>query len=1032
MKRILLPLLALLVIGLLPAVLAFDSNTTNSNEWLMSGRTLDNSRYTPDYGIYNFSDVKIINFSYGYISRPLYAGAVENGYVYGVDWNNGAGHDGFVYKLKLSDLSQVANFSHGGYVTSPVSIGNGYLYFGKGTSDNYIYQLNSTDLTQVANFSTPTWAEGSPYIVSNILVMGTTGGGGPGIVFALDAADVSNQLLNFTASDETSGGILVNGFNAYFGSYNDYFYQISVLTGLQINNLSTTGNIFSQPAYYTDGVGAWVYFGTQGGTVYQVNASNVSQIVHTYTTTASVTGLALNPNLGYLYVNVYANGFSGDNKTYQLNLSDISQKVAEFSTPDRIFGPPAVNDYYEFLIDNGGNFFVLNASNVSQQIYNYSFGEPSVVQPVILNGTVLVGTDYHLYELSSPIPVSGCRVINLPGVYSLDSSIVDWSGYCINITNTDGVELNCNGWEIQEGNPNVAVYISGSNNVDLNNCSLKDGSYVQLVDSTNVSVNKDSMIAQNIDGIDCTLPYVNTTFYSSYSGSYQWCSGDYSYNLNLTSAIFLDENVFIDATDVYANGNDNKGFFIEPVAGKDNMDVSGLDATGFQVGVFIFGNDMDLINLNLHNNTLGIFVIEGNGNIIQDSILDDNDRGALIAFVSGLDMINNTVINNGYGITAFTDAASLFLGGGFEVIGNTSFGMAGFLDSQILNNSFINNLNAGFAGAFLGAGIIVGNNFSNNRGFGAVLAGDDMNVSDNIVLDNKMTGMVIGGQNVVVEHNTIMRNGDGVTTLDNYTLTTVESILSGFGIDLYMHEVLFYNGMSLSLGNDTTVNQLINNTILDNWNYGVLIWDNAEDTDFYYNLICNNSASGLNLSQISSMGVVFNADTGAPYYNVYCDNNPQWFDTSARLNISFTPADSSVQVSAYPSGEIMTPLTMSPGYAEYYLPQYYVYNGTTILLNTYQYNVTREGYVAQRGLVTMSVPVSLDIALITGFNPKIVCPFNSTSSICQVMSESGAGLGSFLEYLGGPLMFLMIVLIMIAIIAIIGYSISQVIKERLK
>ena len=58
----------------------------------------------------------------------------------------------------------------------------------------------------------------------------------------------------------------------------------------------------------------------------------------------------------------------------------------------------------------------------------------------------------------------------------------------------------------------------------------------------------------------------------------------------------------------------------------------------------------------------------------------------------------------------------------------------------------------------------------------------------------------------------------------------------------------------------------------------------------------------------------------------------------------------------------------------------------------------------------------------------ITCPVNATTTVCQLMQESGAGLGSFIEYLGLALPTLLLVLIIVGIVGAVGFAIAAVIS----
>lgn len=62
----------------------------------------------------------------------------------------------------------------------------------------------------------------------------------------------------------------------------------------------------------------------------------------------------------------------------------------------------------------------------------------------------------------------------------------------------------------------------------------------------------------------------------------------------------------------------------------------------------------------------------------------------------------------------------------------------------------------------------------------------------------------------------------------------------------------------------------------------------------------------------------------------------------------------------------------------------------------------------------------------------ITCPNGSASDgVCATMSEAGAGLGIFVQYMGQALPILLIILALVGIIVAVGYGIAHVIKASI-
>lgn len=1020
MNKFLIVLLTVWFLELTIPVLAISSNTTLLDEWLMSGRTLDNAKYTPSNGVKSLDKVIVSNFTYGYKSRPLYAGPVfhigSDLYVVGIDTNNGAGHDGYVYLINVSNMEQVANFSHGQYLISPISVAGDYLYFGGGNVNPAVYQLDFS-LRQISKFSSVFYPEGSPYIVNDYLYIGDTGGGGPGVLFQLDAYNISRQIANFTASDEVSGGVLVYDGYSFFGSYNDYVYQVNASNvSQQISNFSVAGDVFSQPVY----ANGWIYVttSTASGHVYQLNATNLSSPYKSFYISGGAFASPAYWN-NYIYV-VTKNGL-----VYQLNASNVSQQIANFTLYASAYASPVVNDYFVYVMDNNGTLYQFDNRNVSNLLSYYDLGENGVSQPVLIDGTLFAGTEYHLWKLTynDTVFVNDCMNITEEGTYFLESDVSS-EGTCYNIM-SDNVVLDCQDHVIYSDGYNYLININSSENVVIRNCNLQYGN-VYLQGDSQVSVVHD-YLSVNVSSADCWLGYYHSYFKD---GDYNICPGSYYVHLNDASDIFMqtDGNVVLNGTGVSVVG-DYVGTYLGSVmsgSASFNNSVYGFNITGMGIGMIVYSQGGVYKDILLDGNLIGMiiygtFIVQGSKNIVLDGVSAvDNYRGAVMAFfVSNISVINGVYANNGFGIQSID---SYMFGNNF------SWGYAGVSDGVFDHNSFINNRNVGL-GIIGSSNRIVNNNISDNVGFGLISVnnGGLCNISGNYINYNKMTGLLVAGGGNVVEGNEIIANGDGVTLVDNDTLNFVLSGLFSMNVsDMFgVEDLIWWNGVVSVIRGDKDI--FSNNLVLDNYNFGMLFALNSSDADLYSNFICNNSRSGFGQVAINSRDVVVNANTTDPYNNVFCLNNPSWVDVFNVLELFFTPIDAGVSVVGYLTGLNKTPFMLSPGAAVYVLPLFSFYNDSVILGAPYQWSVFREGYDTRFGLVDMNE----NVVVVVDLNKQslFVCSSNSTSKICQIMSESGAGFGLFIEYLGPALFLFLIMLILIMIIAIIAYNVVEIVRR---
>ncbi|MBT7705876.1 BspA family leucine-rich repeat surface protein, partial [archaeon] len=119
----------------------------------------------------------------------------------------------------------------------------------------------------------------------------------------------------------------------------------------------TTGDdIHSSPAI----ANGYLYVGSNDNKLYQLNASNVSQLIASHTMGVVHSSPAIAN--GYLYVG------SSDDKLYQLNASNVSQLIASYTAGDSVHSSPAIANGYLYIGSNDNKLYQLNANNVSYTI----------------------------------------------------------------------------------------------------------------------------------------------------------------------------------------------------------------------------------------------------------------------------------------------------------------------------------------------------------------------------------------------------------------------------------------------------------------------------------------------------------------------------------------------------------------------------------------------------------------------------------------------------------------------------------------
>ena len=201
-----------------------------------------------------------------------------------------------------------------------------------------------------------------------------------------------NQAI-FTTGNEIyySRPAVANGY-VYVGSADNNVYQLNASNiSKQIASYTTNGPIASSVAI----ANGYVYVGSNDNSLYQLNASDISQKIASYAAGNHMASVAAIAN-GYVYVG------SNDNSLYQLNASDISQEIASYRASSSVNSIPAVANGYVYVGSNDGNVYQLNASNISKQIASYATGSYVTSSPAVANGYVYVGSDDgNVYQLNA-------------------------------------------------------------------------------------------------------------------------------------------------------------------------------------------------------------------------------------------------------------------------------------------------------------------------------------------------------------------------------------------------------------------------------------------------------------------------------------------------------------------------------------------------------------------------------------------------------------------------------------------------------
>jgi len=376
-----------LVISISFLIRAENSESTSSSEWRMYGKYLNHTAYDGiPFTVISGLNYSIFTTGYSVDQNPT----IANGYVYIASSST----DRNIYQLNASNISQkIANYTliPDNTFSNPI-VANGFVYIG---SSYVLYQLNASNVSQqITNYTYGPGGFGllqySPAISNGFLYTGSADA-----LLQLNASNISQKIANFTVGvNILMTPAIANGY-VYVGYGFRTLFQLNAtnISLTPIANFSfTTGNGFSVPPAVANG---FVYIGggpSAGGWLFQLNASNVSQQIANFTTVGTVAYSSPAVASGYVYIGT-------SNAFYQLNASNVSQQIANYS--GTFYMPTVANGYV--YVANGSNYmFQLNASNVSQMIGTLYLGGIVASSPAYARGYIYFGSgNYNVYQVNA-------------------------------------------------------------------------------------------------------------------------------------------------------------------------------------------------------------------------------------------------------------------------------------------------------------------------------------------------------------------------------------------------------------------------------------------------------------------------------------------------------------------------------------------------------------------------------------------------------------------------------------------------------
>jgi outer membrane protein assembly factor BamB len=282
-----------------------------------------------------------------------------------------------------------------------------------------------------------------------------------------------NPIGSYLSAIESSPAV-VNGV-VYFGSDDGNVYALNASTGAKLWSYTTGSYVFSSPAV----VNGVVYVGSVDGNMYALYANTGAKLWSyasgpvDYSSPAVANGV------------VYFSSF--DNNFYALNAS-TGAKLWSYTNTHSSTSSPAVANGVVYVGSEDNNVYALNAST-GARLWSYATGGPVIYSsPAVVNGVIYIGSaDHNVYALNAS---TGAKLWSYSTVDIIESSPAvvngvvyigsgDGNVYALNAST--GVKL----WSYDthgfvESSPAVAngvVYVGGG---DGNVYALNAGTGVKL------------------------------------------------------------------------------------------------------------------------------------------------------------------------------------------------------------------------------------------------------------------------------------------------------------------------------------------------------------------------------------------------------------------------------------------------------------------------------------------------------------------------------------------------------------------------
>jgi len=422
----------------------------------------------------------------------------------------------------------------------------------------------------------------------------------------------------------------------------------------------------------------------------------------------------------------------------------------------------------------------------------------------------------NLSALGAPNPpISKCTNITTTGYHKLNTTIYNsLLTVCMNITVSD-VTLDCDN-NIIEGIGTAGTYgVMAKNvkNIVVENCNIDEWGTGVFFDHTNNSeISNNNLYDPAVAGDSNDI------------GAYL----SYSHNNNISY------NVIVNSTDygIYNSYGDNDTFKFNNISYSHNYN-------GMRINMS--NNNVIDSNTIYKNAYMGIEVeYSAHGNITNNTVYDNYGTGI---FTSGYgfypsdyyNIINNTVRNNGYGITV--------QGAHTKVRGN-----------NILNNNY------SAVGVWAPDTDVISNNITNSS-FGVLLPeGNNCTIDNNTIINNSYGIYLACGYYCCCSDVTISNN-----TVRNTRYNGISASQSADNNTIYNNTII--NSTNGIYFDDIRNNNISNNYIYNSTNAGLLTISNMTQHTTSYNRIFNNTFAGSGYAGIVLTNSSYNNLTDNILYN---------------------------------------------------------------------------------------------------------------------------------------------------------------------